>query len=166
MPGRRRRLVVIPLVMLCILAAGFGYLFMTAQARPSTQLGAPAEVPGGIAVITGIIPVESDGWEPPSPAASLQQQVQEGAHRVRVQVQFTAIEPGGLELDPGAFVVDGLGSGRPHPLWASPGPTTLERGDSVGATMVFELPDQAIALVLEGPAGTRLSLGKEHHSGN
>jgi hypothetical protein len=30
--------------------------------------------------------------------------------------------------------------------------------------MVFELPDKAIALVLEDAAGSRLSLGVEHHT--
>jgi hypothetical protein len=165
-PRRRRRLMVIPLILVCLLAAGLGYLFTTAETKPSTQLGAPAEVPGGIALITGIVPVESDGWEPPSPAASLQQPVQQGAHRVRVQVRFTAMDPQGLALDPAAFVVDGLGSGRPHPLWTSPQSRVLKQGESVEATMVFELPDKAVALVLEGPGRGRLSLGKSHHSGS
>jgi len=165
-PVARRRLIVIPLILLGLLAAGLGYLFTTAEAKPSTQLGAPAEVPGGIALVTGIVPVESDGWEPPSPAASLRPPVQQGAHRVRVQVQFTAMDPQGLALDPAAFVVDGLGSGRPQPLWTSPQSRLLAQGESVEATMVFELPDKAVALVLEGPGGGRLSLGKSHHSGS
>jgi hypothetical protein len=164
-PHRRRRLIAIPLALICLLAVGLGYLFTTAETTPSTQLGAPAEVPGGIALITGIVPLESDGWEPPSPAASLAQPVQEGAHRVRVQVQFTAMEAQGLKLDPAAFVVDGLGSGRPGPVWVSPQATVLEQGGSAEVTMVFELPDKAIALVLEGPEGGRLSLGKSHHTG-
>ena len=117
---RRRRFIFIPLAFLCILAIGLGYLFATAEAKPSVQLGAPGEVPGGIAMITGIVPVELDGWQPPSPVAALQQGVQEGAHRVRIEVQFTAMEPGGLRLDPAGFIVDGLGSGRPGPLWSSP----------------------------------------------
>ena len=161
----RRRLVIIPLAFLFILAIGLGYLFATAKAKPSVQLGAPAEVPGGIAMITGIVPVEVDGWQPSSPVAALQQGVQEGAHRVRVEVQFTAMDPGGLRLDPAGFIVDGLGSGRPGPLWSSPEAATLDAGESASATMVFELPNKAIALVLEGPAGERLSLGKEHHAG-
>lgn len=165
-PVPRRRLVIIPLILVGLLAAGLGYLFTTAETKPSTQLGAPAEVPGGMALITGIVPVESDGWEPPAPAASLQQPVPEGAHRVRVQVQFMAMDPQGLRLDPAAFVVDGLGSGRPQPLWTSPQSRVLARGETAEATMVFELPDKAVALVLEGPGGGRLSLGKSHHSGS
>ena len=163
---RRRRFIFIPLAFLFILALGFGYLVSTAKAKPSVQLGAPAEVPGGIAMITGIVPVELDGWQPPSPAAALQQGVQEGAHRVRVEVQFTAMDPGGLRLDPAGFIVDGLGAGRPGPLWSSPEATLVDEGESVSVTMVFELPNKAIALVLEDVTGSRLSLGKEHHSGD
>ncbi|MFJ6416789.1 hypothetical protein [Paeniglutamicibacter sp. NPDC091659] len=162
---RRRRFIIIPLAFLCILAIGFGYLLTTVKTKPSVQLGAPAEVPGGIAMITGIVPVELDGWQPPSPVAVLQQGVQEGAHRVRIEVQFTAMDAAGLQLDPAGFVVDGLGSGRPGPLWSSPETTLVGEGESVSATMVFELPDKAIALVLEDSTGSRLSLGKEHHSG-
>ena len=167
-PGkiRRRRFIFIPLAFLSILAIGFGYLVTTAKAKPSVQLGAPAEVPGGIAMITGIVPVELDGWQPPSPVDGLRQDVQEGAHRVRIEVQFTAMDPGGLRLDPAGFIVDGLGSGRPGPLWSSPEATLVDEGESVSATMVFELPNKAIALVLEDSTGSRLSLGKEHHSGD
>lgn len=160
-----RRLIFIPLAFLCILAVGLGYMFATAKAKPSVQLGAPAEVPGGIAMITGIVPVELDGWQPPSPVAALREDAQAGVHRVRIEVQFTAMDPGGLKLDPAGFFVDGLGSGRPGPLWHSPESAFLDEGESVSTTMVFELPDKAIALVLEDSNGSRLSLGKEHHSG-
>ena len=156
---------VIPLGLLCILAIGFGYWLSTAKSAPSVQLGAPAEIPGGIAMITGIVPLEVDGWQPPSPVAILQQDALDGAHRVRVEVQFTALEPAGMRLDPARFIVDGLGSGQPVPLWSSPDATLVQIGESERATMVFELPDKAIALVLEGPNGGRLSLGKEHHTG-
>ena len=163
--SRRRRFLAIPLVFLLMLAIGLGYLILTAKTKPSTQLGAPAEIAGGIAMITGIVPLEVDGWQPPMPVAVLQQEVQEGAHRVRIEVQFTAMDPGGISLDPAGFVVDGLGSGRPGPLWSSPDSTVVEEGESVSATMVFELPNKAISLVLESPTGSRLSLGKEHHAG-
>jgi hypothetical protein len=161
----RRYLMFIPLGLLCILAIAIGYSLTTAKPAPSVQLGAPAEVPGGIAMITGIVPLEVDGWQPPTPVAALQQGVQAGAHRVRVEVQFTALDPGGMRLDPAGYIVDGLGSGQPVPLWSSPDAALFDKGESVRATMVFELPDKAIALVLEGPTGGRLSLGKEHHVG-
>jgi hypothetical protein len=31
--------------------------------------------------------------------------------------------------------------------------------------MVFEIPDRAVEMVLDGPGAARLSLGTEHHSG-
>ncbi|MCV9995614.1 hypothetical protein OIU93_15100 [Paeniglutamicibacter sp. ZC-3] len=161
----RRYLMVIPLGLLCLLAIGLGYSLNTAKTAPSVQLGAPAEIPGGIAMITGIVPLEVDGWQPPSPVAALQQDAQVGTHRVRVEMQFTALDPAGTRLDPARFIVDGLGSGQPVPLWSSPDAAFVQEGESVRATMVFELPDKAVALVLEGPDGGRLSLGKEHHSG-
>ena len=84
---------------------------------------------------------------------------------MRVEVQFTALDPGGKRLDPAGFIVDGLGSGRPVPLWSSSDATLVHEGGSVSATMVFELPNKAVSLVLENPAGGRLSLGTEHHAG-
>jgi hypothetical protein len=159
-----RRTIVIPLALVAVLGLAFAYLFLTAEVKTSAPLGASAEVEGGVASITGVIPLESDGWLPPSPVATLQKDPQEGAHRVRIQVQFTALDKTGLPLDPEGFFVDGLGSGMPGPLWTSSSSTTLAQGESVNTTMVFELPDKAIALVLEDAAGSRLSLGVEHHT--
>ncbi|WP_139005517.1 hypothetical protein [Arthrobacter crystallopoietes] len=161
----RRRWIALPVALLCVLGVWFGYLFATAEVKPSAQLGLSVEVPGGLASITGVIPLEKDGWQPPSPAAALKPDPVEGAHRVRVQVQLTALDRVGLALDPGAFFIDGLGSGKPHPLWSSSPPMTLDQGESVNTTMVFELPDKAVALVLEDASGDRLSLGTEHHTG-
>jgi hypothetical protein len=87
-----------------------------------------------------------------------------GTHRVRILVQFTALEGEGVAVDASQFTVTGLGAGSLRPLWTSPGVTQLPQGDSVDATMVFELPNQAIALVLDGPGNTRLSLGLSHHT--
>jgi hypothetical protein len=157
-------MIVIPLALIAVLGLVFGYLFLTADVKTSAPLGASAEVEGGVASITGVVPLESDGWRPPSPVAALQKDPQEGAHRVRIQVQFTALDKAGLPLDPEGFFVDGLGSGKPGPLWTSSPSTTLAQGESTNTTMVFELPDKAIALVLEDAAGSRLSLGVEHHT--
>ncbi|AUI50644.1 hypothetical protein [Arthrobacter crystallopoietes] len=162
---RRRRWIVLPVALLCVLGTCFGYLFATAEVKPSAQLGLSVEVPGGLASITGVIPLENDGWQPPAPAAALKPDPVEGAHRVRVQVQFTALDKAGLPVDPGSFFIDGLGSGKPHPLWSSSPPMTLDQGESANTTMVFELPDKAVALVLEDSSGDRLSLGTEHHTG-
>lgn len=163
--GRRRR-VFIPLAILAFLAASLGYLFLTtSEPEPSAPLGASIPVPGGMAGITGVTPLEVDGWQPPAAAAILGTQPQEGAHRVRVQVQLTALDTAGLRYDPQEYFVDGIGSGEPHVLWSSPSAQELDQGESITATMVFELPDKAIALVLENEAGSRLSLGSEHHTG-
>jgi len=162
---RRRRLIAIPLGLVCLLGIAFGYLFLTAEVKPSAPMGASVDVPGGSASITGLVPLEIDGWQPPSPAAALSGEPQEGAHRVRIQVQFTALDQAGLPLDPAGFFIDGLGSGKPHPLWTSSSSMTLDQGETVNTTMVFELPDKAVALVLEDSSGSRLSLGTEHHSG-
>lgn len=163
--GRRRR-VLIPLAILALLAASLGYLFLTtSQPEQSAPLGASVPVPGGMAGITGVMPLEVDGWQAPGAAAVLGTQPQEGAHRVRVQVQFTALNGSGLRYDAQEYFVDGIGSGQPEVLWSSPSEEDLDQGESITATMVFELPNKAIALVLENPAGSRLSLGSDHHTG-
>ena len=127
-------------------------------------LGASAVIPGGTARVNGIIPLEKDGWLPPERVQVLDEGPSAGTHRVRILVQFTALEGDGVALDTSQFSVTGLGANSIHPLWTSPGKKQLKPGDTADATMVFELPNQAIALVLEGPGNTRLSLGLSHHT--
>src|SRR6476661_9102251 len=62
---RRRKLLLIPISLLCALGLVLGYLFLTARPEASTPLGASAVIPGGTARINGIIPLEKDGWLPP-----------------------------------------------------------------------------------------------------
>jgi hypothetical protein len=161
---RRRKLLLIPLSLLCALGLVLGYLFLTAKPEASTPLGASAVIPGGTARINGIIPLEKDGWLPPERVQVLDEGPSAGTHRVRILVQFTALEGEGITLDTSQFSVTGLGANSIHPLWTSPANAQLRQGDSLDATMVFELPNQAIALVLEGPGKTRLSLGLSHHT--
>jgi hypothetical protein len=161
---RRRKLLLIPISLLCALGLVLGYLFLTAKPEASTPLGASAAVPGGTARINGIIPLEKDGWLPPERVQVLDEGPSAGTHRVRILVQFTALEGEGVAVDTSQFSVTGLGANSIHPLWTSPGKTQLKPGDTADATMVFELPNQAIALVLEGPGNTRLSLGLSHHT--
>lgn len=161
---RRRKLLLIPLSLLCALGLVLGYLFLTAKPEASTPLGASAVIPGGTARVSGIIPLEKDGWLPPERVQVLDEGPSSGTHRVRILVQFTALEGKGVTLDTSQFTVAGLGATSIHPLWTSPGKTQLKQGDTADATMVFELPNQAIALVLEGPGSTRLSLGQSHHT--
>ena len=75
------------------------------------------------------------------------------------------MEAGGILLDTSGFVVSGLGGSELRPLWVSPSKAEIRQGESLDATLVFELPDKAIALVLKGPDNTRLSLGVAHHTG-
>ncbi|MFE4545276.1 hypothetical protein [Arthrobacter sp. NPDC056727] len=161
---RRRKLLLIPLSLLCAMGLVLGYLFLTAKPEASTPLGASAVIPGGTARVNGIIPLEKDGWLPPERVQVLDEGASAGTHRVRILVQFTALEGDGIGLDTSQFTVTGLGANSIRPLWTSPGKTQLRRGESADATMVFELPNKAVALVLEGPGNTRLSLGLSHHT--
>lgn len=163
-PRRRSKLLLIPLSLLCGLGLVLGYLFITAKPEASTPLGASAAISGGTARVNGIIPLEKDGWLPPERVQVLDEGPSAGTHRVRVLVQFTALEGGGISMDTSQFSVTGLGASNIHPLWTSPGKTQLPQGKSADATMVFELPNKAVALVLEGPGNTRLSLGLSHHT--
>lgn len=151
--------------MLSLIGLALAYLFVTAQPEPSVPLGASASIPGGMASISAIVPVEDDGWEPEDNDDALDGAPAEGTHRVRLVVRITALEPGGLRLDPGNFSISGLGREQFRPLWQSPAAADLKQGESIGATLVFELPDKAVALVLDGPGGSRLSLGLAHHTG-
>ena len=155
---------VIPVALVCALGVVLGYLFLTAKPEPSVPLGASAELPGGTARIKGIIPLEDDGWLPPEHVQVLEEGPSAGTHRVRILVQFSALEAGRIVLDTSGFVVSGLGATDLRPLWASPAKAEIRQGESLDATVVFELPDKAIALVLKGPDNTRLSLGISHHT--
>ncbi|WP_230117163.1 hypothetical protein [Arthrobacter sp. Bi83] len=163
---RRRRMMLIPLALIAALALFFGYVFLSAKPEPSVPLGASAAVPGGMARVNGVVPLEKDGWLPPEHVQALEEGASAGTHRVRVLVQFTALEGAGITLDSSQYVVTGLGGSDVKPLWTSNPRAEVRQGDSLNATMVFELPDKSIALVLKGPGGTRLSLGLSHHTGS
>ncbi|NHW49262.1 hypothetical protein HAV21_20600 [Paenarthrobacter sp. MSM-2-10-13] len=159
---RPGKLMLIPVGLLLSIAMSLGYLALTAPPRTSTPLGASSLYPGGMARISAIAPLENDGWLPPERGEALYQEPAIGTHRVRLLVELTALEPGGLEFTSPDFTVTGIGSRNVQPLWSSVD-STIGQGKTLEATLVFELPDQAIALVLEGPDGTRLSLGQAHH---
>ena len=154
----------IPLTLLCAIALALGYLYLNVKPAPSVPLGASAVVPGGMARVNGLVPLEIDGWLPPGQAPALSGSPAEGTHRVRVLVQFTALEDTGIALEADDFSVTGLGGGRQRPLWSSFSVAQLRQGESFEATMVFELQNTATALVLEGPGDARLSLGLAHHT--
>ena len=165
-PGAsRRRRMLLPLAFLVIIGLALACLFLTERPAPSVPLGAAASIPGGMAGIGEIMPVEDDGWEPDGDDDALDGAPAPGSHWVRVLVRITALEPGGVRLEGRNFSITGLGSDRYRPLWESPSVVDLKQSESAGATLIFEVPDKAVALVLEGPGNSRLSLGLSHHTG-
>jgi hypothetical protein len=112
-----------------------------------------------------VIPIEVDGWTPPTPSAALSDPADEGAHRVRILLELTAMEADGLSFDPSGYGVSALGNESWEPVWFSPAPARARQGQTVDVVLVFELPDQAIDLTLELPGGPGLSLGEGHHRG-
>ncbi|MEC5181621.1 hypothetical protein [Arthrobacter sp. CG_A4] len=163
-PGRRRALL-IPLTLLLAIGLALSFLFLTAKPAPSVPLGASALIPGGMASISEIVPLEADGWQPGASGAALSGTPPGGSHRVRLVVRLTALDAAGVQVAAGGFTVTGLGSLKAQPIWSSAPDTALRQGESHGTTLIFEVPDRAVALVLEGPGSSRLSMGLAHHSG-
>ena len=164
-PRRRRRLQV-PLI-------GLGALFLAAAviaiAVPEapvegTPLGASGTVSGGIARINGVIPIESDGWLPKEPATVLTDSASDGTHRVRIILELTALEAEGLEYSANDFTITGWGAVKSRLLWADPESAIIAQGEVITATQVFEIPNQAIDLIL-GTDAARFALGAGHHTG-
>ncbi|MFF2243489.1 hypothetical protein ACFVTM_04845 [Arthrobacter sp. NPDC058130] len=161
----RRAKILVPALLLGLVAALVASVVMAAPRKPPAPLGASAGITGGVARINGVVPVENDGGMPAAAAAALASPPADGLHRVRLLVELTALEKGGLAYDPAEYTVSGLGTGTWRALWFSPGPTDVPRGQSINATLVFELPDRAVDLTLELPGGPGLSLGAAHHQG-
>ncbi len=155
----------VPAVLLALVGTLVFGILTAAPRTPPAMLGASASLPGGLARIHGVIPIEVDGWMPPAPSAALANPAGEELHRVRILVELTAMEPDGLSFDPSRYAVSSLGTGTWKPVWFSPAPATARQGESINATLVFELPDRAIDLTLELPGGPGLSLGAGHHRG-
>jgi hypothetical protein len=161
----QRAKILVPVILLVLVAALVTSVVTAAPRKPPAPLGASAAVTGGLARINGVVPDEADGGIPSAASAALADPPAEGLHRVRVLVELTALEKGGLAYDPAAYSVSGLGTGTWKALWFSPGPADVPQGQSLNATLVFDLPDRAIDLVLELPGGPGLSLGAAHHTG-
>jgi hypothetical protein len=164
-PRRPRALTAVLVVLALLLAAGGAAVFaMPKGTSPGTPLGAAASVPGGLARVNGILPLEVDGWQPPDGSTVLDQPAARGTHRVRILLELTATESRGIEFSSADYSITGLGSGEPPLLWAEPASANLAQGQSTTATLVFEIPNQAVELSLEGPSGTLLALGVGHHT--
>lgn len=160
-----RHRILVPAVLVAGMLGGAAWLLTNSvEEEPPVLLGASDSVDGGIARINGILPLESDGWEPPVNGAALETAVPDGAHRVRVLLELTALEPDGISFRASNYFIDGLGTGEPRVIWASPSSRAAQQGESIDATLVFEIPNQALALVLSDGGETRLSLGTEHHT--
>jgi hypothetical protein len=160
-----RHRVLVPAVLLIGVMGGAAWVLTNnVEEEPAAMLGASDTVDGGLARINGILPLESDGWTPPANGAALEAAVPDGAHRVRVLLELTALDADGITFEASDYFVDGLGTGEPRVIWASPSEFTAEQGETIDATLVFEIPNKALALVLSDDGETRLSLGTEHHT--
>lgn len=164
-PSRVRQRITVPLILLglILLAPGVWVLLVPQSADVGTPLGASAELPGGLTRIHGVIPLESDGWAPPESDDALARPTGAGMHRVRILLEVTALGSTGIPFSATDYAIDGFGAGHPRLLWASPEQQTVEQGESLRATLVFEIPNQNVALTLTGENGMRLALGAGHH---
>ncbi len=164
LPVRQRRLtIVLILVALMLLAPGVWIVFLPQATDVGTPLGASAEVAGGLARINGVIPLDSDGWRPPEPAGDLKRPPGPGMHRVRILLELTALDHAGIRFSAADYAVEGLGDVKMQLLWSGPERQTVEQGESLNATLVFEIPDRNVALALTGENDLRLALGAGHH---
>lgn len=157
--------ILIPAALIALVGTLVVSVLLTPPKTPPAPLGASATLDGGVARIHGVIPTETDGWEPSTPSAQLAQQPNDELHRVRVLVELTALEKDGLSFEPSEYAVSALGADVWKPVWVSPESATAHQGQSIDAILVFELPNRAIDLTLELPGGTGLSLGPGHHRG-
>lgn len=163
--GHRRRLRwVLPALFLVLVLAVLGRSVLQEDERPSVPLGAVTEVPGGLVRVNGVLPDEQPGAPGGPVPADLAGPLPAGLHRMRVLLELTALEPGGVEFVTQDWSVRRLGQRTSSPLWASTPEGTLEQGESLQVALVFEVPDKAVELVLEGD-GARLALGTGHHAG-
>lgn len=153
-------------VVLLAVVTGGGMLFLGGEEKSSTPLGAAAVLDGGLARINGIVPVEEDGWTPPDAGGSmiLDAPAATGAHRVRVVLELTALEPEGIPFDPADYSISGLAAGTGELLLSVPGNQSIRQGSTVNTELIFEIPNRAVELALEGPDELRLSLGLSHHT--
>lgn len=162
---RRSVLTLLPVALTGLAAAAVGVQILRREpAAPATMLGGIGALPGGLAQIRGIIPLESAQWRPPPPVTGLQGAPAAGSHRVRILLELTSTENAGINFVASDYRVEDFAVLSVPPLWADEQEAQLRPGQSRQFTMVFEIPDRAIALVLAGSGQLRLGLGTDHHS--
>ena len=163
---RSRRRWMLPALFLLALLLVLGRSLLSAEDEPSTMLGASGTVPGGLARLHGVMPYTEfaalEGREIP---AELAGDIPRGAHQVVVLLELTAMDRDGLEFTAEDYAVDRLGGRRAPVVWASSSGASLAQGETMQAELVFEVPDKALELTLEGAGDVRLSMGTDHHSG-
>ncbi len=83
---------------------------------------------------------------------------------MRVIVEMTAIDAGGVRFNASEFTIEEFAGFSADPLWASTPGGQIPQGQSQQVTFVFEIPNKSIQLVLTGPQRIRMGLGSDHHS--
>ncbi|MFJ4264604.1 hypothetical protein ACIPYU_19360 [Paenarthrobacter nicotinovorans] len=161
----RRVKVLIPLILLSVVATLVAGIITAAPRTPPAMLGASGSLNGGVGRINGVIPLEADGWAPPSTTDALPAPPTGELHRVRILLELTALDQDGIPFDPSHYGVSAFGGGKWKPVWSSIDFATVQQGQSINPTLVFDLPDRAIELSLDLPGGPGLSLGAGHHRG-
>ncbi len=161
----KRIRILVPTALLAIVGVLVAGIFLTGPRKPPAMLGASTSVEGGLARIQGVIPTEVDGWTPAAAPASFAEKPAAGLHRVRILLEFTAMEQEGLSFDSSSYRISSLGAGEWKAVWSTASQATARQGESIDAVLVFELPDRAIDLTLELPGGPGLALGAGHHKG-
>ena len=155
--GRGTRRWLLPALFLLAVLGVLGGAVLGQGEEPGAPLGAVAPVPGGLARVNGVLPA-GDG---PAGDAS----VEDDSHRVRVLLELTALEAGGVDFDAADWEVRRLGGGASRAVHATVQEQTVLQGGVLRTELLFEVPDRALELTLEGPRGARLSLGTDHHRG-
>jgi hypothetical protein len=164
-PSRRTVLAMVPVAGLGVVGGGIGInRLLYPPPAPATPLGAVATVAGGMTLIQGIIPLESATWVPPTPAPSLARPIADGGHRVRLLLDLTSTEPGGVDFASADYSVQEIVGFKAGPMWSSHESRHIVQGETLTVTMVFEIPNKSIQLVLQGPGSTRLGMGTDHHT--
>jgi hypothetical protein len=159
--GRASRRWVVPAVFLLGVLGILGGAVLGQDEEPGAPLGAVAPVPGGLARVNGVLPEEAGEGVP----AARDEPAEDGTHRVRVLLELTALEAGGVDFDAADWEVQRLGGGAARLEHASVQEQPVPQGQVLRTELLFEVPDRALELTLEGPRNARLSLGTDHHRG-
>ncbi|MEO5778682.1 MULTISPECIES: hypothetical protein [Arthrobacter] len=159
----KRTKIVVPAILLILLAGLMAAVLTAPPRKPPVPLGASATVNGGLARVNGILPFDNGVGGPDGVASRFPNPPGPGLHRVRILLELTALDKGGLSYHPDDYSVSGLGTGRWTPVWFSPAPSLAAQGERINAELMFELPDRAVELTLEVTGGPGLSLGVGHH---